>query len=188
MKRWGQVKAWRKRGSQVGEQGAGTDMSGQEAVTLLAQEIALSVCHRWPGQLGERLPVPAGLLWFLMALVIGMTGWTLWQRRRQWRAQALDARALMAFERERSRTALRIWRVSTWVSVALWTAMALWALLTAQGRMPMVQVAPPALWALNIVINALVVAVFAVAAWAVCRRHRRRLQRLHSLEKMMDVD
>ncbi|AOX62511.1 hypothetical protein BIZ42_10005 [Stenotrophomonas sp. LM091] len=138
--------------------------------------------------LGEPLPVPAGLVWFLMALVIAMTGWTLWQRRRQWRAQALDARALMAFERERSRTALRIWRVSIWVSVALWTAMVLWALLTAQGRMPMVQVAPPAQWALSIVVNALVVAVFAVAAWVICRRHRQRLQRLHSMEKMMDVD
>ena len=41
---------------------------------------------------------------------------------------------------------------------------------------------------MNIVVNALVVAVFAVAAWVICRRHRQRLQRLHSLEKMMDVD
>lgn len=46
----------------------------------------------------------------------------------------------------------------------------------------------PAAWALNIVVNAVVVGVFAVAAWVVCRRHRQRLQRLHSLERMMDVD
>lgn len=130
----------------------------------------------------------AGLVWFLIGLIIAMTGWTLWRRRRQWRAKALDARALMAFEAERSRTALGIWRVSTWGSVALWTAMTLWALFTAQGRMPMVQVAPPAAWVLNIVVNAVVVGALAVAAGVVCRRHRQRLQRLQSLERMMDVD
>ncbi|MCW6029489.1 hypothetical protein K4043_15855 [Stenotrophomonas sp. SRS1] len=157
------------------------------SIEVILAVLSLANCVR-ALSLGDRLPVPAGLVWFLMGLVMAMTGWTLWQRRRQWRAQALDARALMAFERERSRTALRIWRVSTWVSVALWTAMVLWAWLTAQGRVPMVQAAPPAGWALSIVINALVVAVFAVAAWAICRRHRQRLQRLHSLEKMMDVD
>lgn len=157
------------------------------SVEVVLAVLSLANCVR-ALSLGERLPVPAGLVWFLIGLIIAMTGWTLWQRRRQWRAKALDARALMAFEAERSRTALRIWRVSTWVSVALWTAMTLWALFTAQGRMPMVQVAPPAAWALNIVVNAVVVGVFAVAAWLVCRRHRQRLQRLHSLERMMDVD
>lgn len=137
--------------------------------------------------LGERLPVPAGLVWFLMGLVIVMSGWTLWQRRRQWRAKALDARGLVAFERDRSRTALRIWRVTMWVSVALWATMTLWVLLTAQGRLPMAHAAPPAHWTVSIVLNAVVVVVFAVAGWAICRRHRQRLKGLHALQEAMDA-
>jgi len=146
---------------------------------LLVAGIALGNCVR-ALRLHDRVPLPVPLVIALMLVVAGYTGWALWQRRRQWRAVALAPHALVAFEHARTQTTLRIWRVSTWLGLAVWLALSLNALYVMQYGAAR---QPPYTWAIVIGLNALVVLVCATLGGFLGRRLRRRLLRLQAMQR-----
>jgi hypothetical protein len=136
--------------------------------------------------LHEVVPLPVPMIVGFMILVAGYTVWAEWQRRKQWRAVALEPAALVDFEHARTRTSLRIWRVSTWLALGVWIAFVFQALLSMDGASS----APPVpawAWALSVGLNALVVLLAALVACALGRRWRRRLHRLEAMRAALDA-
>jgi|LNAP01.1.fsa_nt_gb hypothetical protein len=153
---------------------------------LLVAAVALGNCLRALLLKGAH-PIPGAVLLGLMGVVIGYTLWVQWQRRRQWQARELDPPALVAFEIARTLTSIRIWRVSTWASLALWVALTVWGI-GAMSAGPAADALPPAVWALNIGVNALVVLVSAGLGFWIGRRRRRRLARLDAMRRVLDPE
>lgn len=135
--------------------------------------------------LHDVVPLPAPMIIGFMVLVAGYTVWVEWQRRKQWRAMALEPLALVDFEYARTRTSLRIWRASTWLALGVWITLTLQAL-ASMGGVSSAPQAPAQAWALSIGINALVVLVAALVAHALGRRWRRRLHRLEAMRGALD--
>lgn len=115
----------------------------------------------------------------LLAVALGFTGWTQWHRRRQWRALDLAPPALLAFEHGRTRTSLRIWRTSAWLSLTLWCG--LYAAAWADLAFGLWGADPVRVWGINLAVNAVVVIVSAAIACGLGRRARARLRRLDDL-------
>jgi hypothetical protein len=153
---------------------------------LLMAALSLGNCLRaW--LLGSSSPIPSTVLLGLMGLVIGYTVWVQWQRRRQWRARDLDPHALIAFEVTRTLTSIRIWRVSTWSAMALWVALTIWGIVALRVG-PVPGGLPGDGWALNILLNAVVVLVSAGLGFGMGQRRRRRLARLDALRCALDSE
>lgn len=135
--------------------------------------------------LHDVVPLPVPMIIGFMVLVAGYTVWVEWQRRKQWRAMALEPVALVDFEHARTRTSLRIWRASTWLALGVWIALTLQAL-ASMGGASSAPPAPAQAWALSIGINAGVVLVAALVAHVLGRRWRRRLHRLEAMRAALD--
>lgn len=153
---------------------------------LLMAAVAVGMCA-WATSLPPPRNLPAGAGIGLAALVLGYTAWAQWQRRRQWRAYAATPAALLEFERGRTLTSLRIWRVSTWLSCAMWIGLVALALLAwhagdAPGRLP------ASVWLTNVVANGGVLLAAALLAWGAGVRARRRLRRLQRLSRSLAAD
>ncbi|WP_333627940.1 hypothetical protein [Stenotrophomonas cyclobalanopsidis] len=155
----------------------------RSAIELLITVVAVANCVR--ALLDPRKLIEHGLLWGLIAFVLAVAGWIFVQRRRQWRSRGLAPAALLAFERQRARISMQIWRVNIWLSLAVWAGL-VWMALTAMQAGPDAPGALPAqTWALNLWLNAAVVVVAALAgAWA-GRRRQHRLDRLAELEAQL---
>ncbi|HGK7302561.1 TPA: hypothetical protein ACJ509_000390 [Stenotrophomonas maltophilia] len=155
----------------------------RSAIELLITVVAVANCVR--ALLDPRKLIEHGLLWGLIAFVLAVAGWIFVQRRRQWRSRGLAPAALLAFERQRARISMQIWRVNIWLSLAVWAGL-VWMALTAMQAGPDTPGAlPPQTWALNLGLNGAVVVVVALAgAWA-GRRQQHRLDRLAELEAQL---
>jgi len=155
----------------------------RSAIELLITVVAVANCVR--ALLDPRKLIAHGLLWGLIAFVLAVAGWIFVQRRRQWRSRGLAPAALLAFERQRARISMQIWRVNIWLSLAVWAGL-VWMALTAMQAGPDTPGAlPPQTWALNLGLNGAVVVVAALAgAWA-GRRRQHRLDRLAELEAQL---
>ncbi len=155
----------------------------RSAIELLITVVAVANCVR--ALLDPRKLIEHGLLWGLIAFVLAVAGWIFVQRRRQWRSRGLAPAALLAFERQRARISMQIWRVNIWLSLAVWAGL-VWMALTAMQAGPDTPGAlPPQTWALNLGLNGAVVVVVALAgAWA-GRRRQHRLDRLAELEAQL---
>lgn len=155
----------------------------RSAVELMITVVAVANCVR--ALLDPRKLIAHGLLWGLIAFVLALAGWIFVQRRRQWRSRGLAPTALLAFERQRARISMQIWRVNIWLSLVVWAGL-VWMALTAMQAGPDVPGAlPPQTWALNLWLNGAVVVVAALTgAWA-GRRRQRRLDRLAELEAQL---
>ncbi len=155
----------------------------RSAIELLITVVAVANCVR--ALLDPRKLIEHGLLWGLIAFVLAVAGWIFVQRRRQWRSRGLAPAALLAFERQRARISMQIWRVNIWLSLAVWAGL-VWMALTAMQAGPDAPGAlPPQTWALNLGLNGAVVVVVALAgAWA-GRRRQHRLDRLAELEAQL---
>ncbi|MFT4247378.1 MAG: hypothetical protein QM581_04970 [Pseudomonas sp.] len=152
----------------------------------LMAAVAVGMCA-WATQLPPPRNMPVGVAIGLAALVLGYTAWAQWQRRRQWRAYAATPAALLEFERGRTLTSLRLWRVSTWLSCAMWVGLVVLAMLAwhaedAPGRLP------ASAWLTNVVANGGVLLAAALLAWAAGARARRRLRRLERLSCSLAAD
>ncbi|WP_312708915.1 hypothetical protein [Stenotrophomonas sp.] len=155
----------------------------RSALELLITAVAVGNCIR--ALLDPRRQIAHGLLWGLIVLVLAVAGWIFVQRRRQWHSRGLAPAALLAFERQRARISLRIWRLNIWLSLAVWAGLVWMALTTMQAGPEAPGALPPQTWALNLWLNGAVVLVAAVAgAWA-GRRRQRRLDRLTELEAQL---
>ncbi|MDT9583344.1 hypothetical protein RS982_18815 [Stenotrophomonas indicatrix] len=155
----------------------------RSALELLVATAALGNCIRV--LLDPRKLIAHEVLWSLMALVLLVTGWVFVQRRRQCRSRGLPPAALLAFERQRARISMLIWRVNIWLSLVVWAGLVLIARSAMQAGPEAPTALSPQTWALNLWLNAAVVLMTAVAgAWAGGRR-RRRLARLADLEAQL---
>ncbi|AWH51851.1 hypothetical protein C1924_00905 [Stenotrophomonas sp. ESTM1D_MKCIP4_1] len=155
----------------------------RSALELLVTAMAVGSCVR--ALLDPRHLVAPGLLWGLIVFVLAVAGWIFVQRRRQWRSHGLAPAALLAFERQRARISMQIWRLNIWLSLAVWGGLVLLARDAMQAGPDAPGALPPQTWALNLWLNAAVVLGAALAgAWA-GRRRQRRLQRLAELEAQL---
>ncbi|HBS57125.1 MAG TPA: hypothetical protein DEA38_15530 [Stenotrophomonas sp.] len=155
----------------------------RSAIELLITVVAVANCVR--ALLDPRKLIAHGLLWGLIAFVLAVAGWIFVQRRRQWRSRGLAPAALLAFERQRARISMQIWRVNIWLSLAVWAGLVWMALTAMQAGSDAPGALPPQTWALNLGLNGAVVVVVALAgAWA-GRRRQRRLDRLAELEAQL---
>lgn len=156
----------------------------RSAVELLVTTVAVASCVR--ALFDPRRLIAHGLLWGLIVFVLAVAGWIFVQRRRQWQSCRLAPAALLAFERQRARISIRIWRLNIWLSLAVWTGL-VWMAHTAMQAGPDAPGAlPPQTWALNLGLNGAVVLAAALAgAWA-GRRRQRRLNRLAELEGQLE--
>lgn len=158
------------------------------ALEIMLSVVALGLCAWATWWVQPSLFSPPALL-AVAASVIGFQGWSLWIRRRQIRDIGLDARALLALERERIDTSIHYWRVNAWVMAVLWVA--LFGLLMAAAAMPVGAEGVPLTAgqaALALAINAPLVVAVAVLAWWLCRRGRERRERVVALQAELDSD
>lgn len=155
----------------------------RSALELLVTVVAVGNCIR--ALLDPRKLIAHGLLWGLIVCVLAVAGWIFVQRRRQWRSRGLAPAALLAFERQRARISMRIWRLNIWGSLAVWAGLVWMAHAAMQAGPEAPGALPPQTWALNLWLNAAVVLVAAVAGALAGRRRQRRLDRLADLEAQL---
>lgn len=149
-------------------------------VDLTVAGVALAVCL-WSMLTKAHTTLSIAGHSVLIALVLGWMGWSLWQRRRQWRAIDQAPDSLLDFELARTRTSRRLARVSIWLTTAISLALFLvvtaaadsWWPEQAQGRDGLFL----SLWAMLALnaVSALIVAIYSY-------RLRGRSDHLHALK------
>jgi len=154
------------------------------ALEVLVAFVALGNCTR-ALLMHDRVPLPVPMIIAFMALILGYTSWALWQRRRQWLAVALAPHALIEFERARTLTSLRIWRVSTWLALGVWIALTVNAIHAMQNGPVRL---PAYTWLIVVGLNAWVVLASAALGWWLGRRRRQRLRRLQAMQQELQAN
>lgn len=161
-------------------------LRGWLALEIVLSVVALGICAWAAWWVRPPLFSPPVLL-AVVAAVVGFQGWSLWIRRRQIRDVGLDARALLALERDRIDTSLSYWRTSAWVMVALWVglfAFLMAAIAAGTDALPMT----PRQAASALALNAPLVVAGAVFAWLWSRRCHARRRRVVALQAELDAD
>lgn len=146
-----------------------------------AATIGLSLWAMLTGRAG----LPHAVIITLIVTLCGFQAWSLWIRRRLVGDSGLSAAAMVELEIARARSSLHYWRVSIWLGVAIWLGLYAFVL---QDGFPL-SLDHGVIVARKIIVSLGVAATtglgFALWAWWLGGRTRKRLKRMLSLREAL---